>query len=98
MKGVLISLMLLGPVFASEVATLDQYKPLNEIQLIVTDEGLLSSLEKHFASKACRPRSATSNQGTVRENYFAKSCKASVIQFLINNGYKADLSYKIFTK
>ncbi len=98
MKYLCLSLLFMGNALATEVATIESYKPLNEIQLIVTDESFLSAVEKNFTAKNCRPRNAISNQGAVRENYFPKSCKASVIQFLLNNGYKADLAHKIFTK
>ena len=85
--------------FATEVATIEFSKSTPELTLILTDDALQAPLDKHFMTRTCRPRSNMNGQATsVREHIFLKACRAEVIQFLLNNGYKADELFQTFTK
>jgi hypothetical protein len=84
---------------AAEVATIEMSKSNPEFTLILTDDALQAPLEKHFMTRNCKPRSNMNNQvSSVREHMFLKPCRAEVIQFLLNNGYKADQLFQTFTK
>ncbi len=84
---------------AAEVATMDLQKSSNEIVLILTDTSLQTELEKYFIAHNCRLQFGMNTIATqIRENRFTSVCKASVIQFLLNKGYKPSMDYKVFTK
>lgn len=85
--------------FAAEVATLELSKTSEEVTLIMTEDAIQATFDKYFMTRTCRPRSIMNTQASsVREHTFIKPCRAEVIQFLLNNGYKADSLFQIFTK
>ena len=87
--------MLLTPVFAADVTTLDSHK--TEILLVTTEDTLQSAIEKNYMAHVCRPR--ISINGTLKEFYFpSSSCRAEITKFLINNGYKPDQYFRTFVK
>ena len=91
--------LLASTAMAAEVATIEISKTTQEFTLILTDDALQAPLDKHFMTRSCKPRSNMNNQiSTVREHMFPKPCRAEVIQFLLNNGYKADELFQTFTK
>lgn len=87
--------MLLTPVFATEVATLESMKT-TELILVMTDETLQAQVEKTYLVQTCRHR--LSVNGSLKEYYFPNSCRAEITKFLMNNGYKADQLSRTFTK
>jgi hypothetical protein len=97
MRLVLFLSLFASQAFAVEVVTLEASKSVQEITLVTTDETLNTSIDKHFAARACRVRYAMSAV-SIRENYFYKVCRAEVIQFLLNNGYRPDQFHRVFTK
>lgn len=95
----LILFFFVSTAFAAEVATIEISKTNPEFTLILTDDALQAPLEKHFMTRSCKPRSNMNNQvSSVREHMFLKPCRAEVIQFLLNNGYKSDELFQTFTK
>lgn len=95
MRILILFLVLLGPAYSVEIATIDLQKS-GEHLVVVTDETLQALLEKNFLAKNCQPRQSISLN--LREYYFPRSCRAHVTQFLINAGYKADPSGLFFAK
>jgi hypothetical protein len=99
MKLWFIGMLICSSALAAEVATLELSKSSNEIVLIMTDDTMNPSMEKHFMTKTCRARSYMNTQASsVREHAFPKVCRAEIIQFLLNNGYKPDQQYATFSK
>jgi hypothetical protein len=99
MKKFILFFLFVSSAFATEVATIEKSKSNPEFTLILTDDALQAPLEKHFMTRSCKPRSNMNNQvSSVREHMFLKPCRAEVIQFLLNNGYKADPLFQTFTK
>lgn len=85
--------------FAIDVTTLSVSKTTaNEMVLISTDENFLMALEKHFVARACKLRFGTNSIVSIREISFPIVCRAEIIQFLLNNGHKADPYFLTFTK
>lgn len=98
MKFILFFL-LLTPVFAVEVATLQVIKPTQDQVLIMTDDAFRLELEKTFMARNCRPRQImNATIPGINENHFPKSCRAEIIKYLLNNGYKPDQRFMTFTK
>lgn len=95
MPFILFFLMLLSPAFAVDVTTLDSPKTGSELMLITTSETTQQQIEKQFVANQCRVRVGLQ---TIREYFFAKNCRATVIQFLLNQGYKPDSLFQTFTK
>lgn len=85
--------------WAVEVTTLSVNKvSANEMTLVSTDENFTSSMEKHFMARACKLRSGMNSIVPLKEIWFPQVCRAEIIQFLLNNGYKADPHYYTFVK
>lgn len=85
--------------WAVEVTTLNVNKTsANELTLVSTDDSFSSSLEKHFMARACKLRSGMNSIIGIKEINFPQVCRAEVIQFLLNNGYKADPHFYTFVK
>lgn len=91
--------LLFTPAFAVEVATLQVLKPSQDQVLVVTDDAFRVELEKFFMARNCRSRQIiNATIPGINENHFPKSCRAEVIKFLLNSGYKADQQYSTFLK
>lgn len=91
--------LLLSNAFAVEVLTLTFPGPsATEFMLVMTDSNFQSNMEKHFVAKNCKMRITNNGSVHVRENYFAKVCRAEVIKFILNNDYKPDPLYQVFIK
>lgn len=85
--------------FAFEVATISsEQQSSSEQVLVLTDEALRTSLINFFAARPCKIRTSSNTSTSTREHFFYKPCRAEVIQFLLNNGYKADPYFKTFIK
>lgn len=83
---------------AVDVVTIDTAKSSNELTVVATDDSLNSAMDKQFVTRSCRLRYQNNAGVMVRENYFPKVCRAEVIQFLMNQGYKPDTFFSVFTK
>lgn len=85
--------------FAAEVTTLSFNKnSANEMTLITTDETFSAAMEKHFMAKACKLRTGMSSIFSIKEIKFPTICQAEVIKFLLNNDFKPDPNFRVFTK
>lgn len=95
MRFLILFLLATTQAFAVEITTIELQKS-GELQFVTTDETLEGLVEKSFIGKTCQPRQSVSQN--LREFYFPRSCKAHIIQFLMNNGLKADPSGSFFSK
>lgn len=85
--------------FAVDVTTLSVSKTMaNEMVLVSTDENFLMTIEKHFVARICKLRIGTNSIVAIKEISFPVVCRAEIIQFLLNNGHKADPYFLTFTK
>lgn len=85
--------------FAVDVTTISVNKnAANEMVLVSTDENFLLAIEKHFVARTCKLRIGTNSIVAVKEISFPTVCRAEIIQFLLNNGHKADPYFLTFTK
>lgn len=100
MKKLILILMLISSnAFAVDVTTLSVNKSIaNEMSLVSTDESLMNAMEKHFLTRICKLRIGTNTSVSIKEISFPTVCRAEVIQFLLNNGHKADPYFLTFTK
>ncbi len=71
---------------AIEVATVEETKPYTDVMFVFTDESLYSGLEKQWMTKSCKSRIVINN--SVRENYAIRACRAEIVKFLLDSGYK----------
>ena len=97
MPFLLLLLTLSSLTFAADVATLEDVQNSHDFYVVLTDSNLESSLEKQFLAQNCKPQQK-STTGSLREYHFPRPCRAQIIQFFLNAGYKADQLTKTFTK
>lgn len=83
---------------ATEVATVDliQNKTTSAVLLSFSDASLYQALDKTWSAHQCKTWFTMSSP--TRETYAPKACRAEVIKFLLENGYKSLGSDKTFTK
>ena len=99
MPFLLLLLALTTSAFAVEVITITIPGPsANEVKLVFTDQNFQSTTEKFFLAKGCKMRISINGMASVRENYFPKVCRAEIIKFILDNDYKANPDYQVFTK
>lgn len=93
----LLLLLALSSYAATEVSTIDFVKSTNDFYLVTTDGNLELALDKKFMAQNCKAR-IKSTVGSLKEFHFPRPCRALVIQFLLDAGYKADDRFVTFTK
>jgi|GEM_PF-4263360 len=99
MPFLLLLASLITSVFATEVITLTLPSPsATEVLLIFTDQNFQQNMEKSFIAKSCKMRVSHNGMINIRENHFPKVCRAEIIKFILDNDYKADPYYQVFTK
>ncbi len=96
MKFVLLFLVLSVSASAVEVAVIDEWKNGSEIMFSFTDETLLPSLDKLWITSPCKTR--FSMNGFLKETYTNRWCRAELVKFLMNSGYKPIDLGRTFTK
>jgi hypothetical protein len=72
------------PGFALETATIAESTI--ELRLVFTDPSMTPLVDRYFQTNTCAVRYGMS--GSIRENQFALNCKAEIVKFLLNSGYK----------
>lgn len=96
MKFVLLFLVVSFSAIAVEVAVLDETRNGTEIMFSFTDETLYPALDKLWVTSPCKTR-FTMN-GFLKENYANRWCRAELVKFIMNSGYKPIDLGRTFTK
>lgn len=97
MAYLLLLLALSSYAAATEVSTIDFVKSTNDFYLVTTDGNLELTLDKKFMAQNCKAR-IKSTVGSLKEFHFPRPCRALIVQFLLDAGYKADDRFMTFTK
>jgi hypothetical protein len=98
-KLILILVLISSKALAVEVTTLSVNKnAANEMTLVSTDESFLTAIDKHFMARNCKLRNGVNFSAPIKEMTFPNVCRAEVIQFLLNNNFRADPYFLTFTK
>lgn len=85
MKSIALFFLLTLPVFAAEVAVIDDTKT-GDIMVSFTDDSLYAALDKTWISSTCKTRSIFN--ATVKETFTTRACRGETVKFILNNGYK----------
>jgi hypothetical protein len=87
--GVIMYLVLLTSLslFAAEVVTLSKVTSNQDVRIIATDNDLMLSTEKIWASMPCKLR-WTNNLLGQKEFWTPETCRAELMKTLLNAGYK----------
>ncbi len=86
MKFLFLGLLVSASLHAAEVAVIEDAENGTEIVYYFTDDSLHASLEKAWLQIPCKPR--LNLLGSLKENYVLRGCRAELVKFLLNSGYK----------